>query len=157
MPGQRKTRRNPDTGRLEKILPGDPDATPPLPEGPPPLPEAEDPFIKEFREKGEPPPLPPDVVPDTGAEEQEAVGAAIGGASAGARVAGAAGAVAGGVGAFLLSQSRPEPIGSLEGAGATQADAGTEIKELLAVTKQYARQGLPIKDKVKTVAANSRM
>ncbi len=102
--------------------------------------------------------------PDSG-EPMEApesgVGPAVQGATTGARFAGAAGAAVGAVGGFLASRltSGPSPIGTLEGSGSAQTlGAGNrDLADLLAVTKEIARAGTPIKDAIVTKAQGSRM
>ena len=107
-------------------------------------------------EAAEAPAEPP---PVEGAEGIEAV---AGGVAAGlpGGVAGAAVGAATAAGAWLLSKAvqpkPPTPIGSLDTGNVTHPSNQT-LRELLDVTKQMARAGMPIKDAIKTTAVGSRM
>ncbi len=155
MPGQHKTRRNPTTGRIESIPEDDPQRTPPLPAAePPPLPPAEEaPFIREFREE--------EAEPEVQAAPPEKEGGGATGAIQGAMLGGRAGPIGAAVGAatgFLLGQSSPKPIGTLEGGSVQDRDDDTKqtLQAMLALQQQVARVGTPIKDQVTTQAAGSR-
>ena len=160
MAGQHKTRRNPDTGRLEKILPGDPDATPPLPAAePPPLPAIGD-FIKEGTTQEaalEPEP----VAPPEGAAEATVKGG-VAGAQSG-RIGGpagmAAGAVIGAGAGFLLSQvQQSSVVGTLEGESGTAG--GEEIqalKTLVELQQKLASTGMQVKESITTTAVGSKV
>ena len=176
MAGQYKTRRNPDTGRLEKVpeaeqgslRAADEGIAPPPPavtvtqqdadfvnagSEPPPLPDAaEPPPLPPKAPPVQPPPLPP------AEEEEEDSGA--GGAAQGAMMgskAGPWGAVIGGAVGFAAGRKgKPAPIGTPEG-GAVAGQSDDTLRELLAVQQGIARMGSPIKDAITTNAATSRM
>ncbi|HUT93310.1 MAG TPA: hypothetical protein VMY37_27850 [Thermoguttaceae bacterium] len=178
MPGQTKTIRDKKTGRLRKMDPSE--AAQYMPIESPPLPGKEelDPFLQEFMDKNEPPPLPPKGEPPPlpkappplpaappqppQPEETSPVADAVTGAQAGAGLGPmgmAAGAAIGGLGGFLLSESsKGGAIGSFEGGTTQQGDESMGyLRDLLAVTKRTASVGLPVKDAVTTVAKNSRL
>lgn len=180
MPGQFNTRRNPDTGRLEKVPEAERGAlqaaaqgiTPPPPaagsvtqqdvdfvnggQEPPPLPEA--------TPGQEPPPLPPigDAFDREKAEAARpstlaASGVASAGVSAGRILGPAAAAVGAGL-SFAASQSlKQAPVGSLEGGGQTGGGDREVLRQLLAVQRGIARVGSPIKDAITTKSAGSRL
>ncbi len=170
--GQFKIRRNPATGRIEKIPEEEQQAL--VAEATARESPQEDPFIAERREAPVaeepvriPPVLPQEAAPpEAAAEEEPGVGAAeVGGIGAGiggllgGPPGAAAGAAIGGAVGFLASkvaQPTSRPIGTLEGGTGTQQSDRT-LLELLAVTKEVARIGTPIKGAIKTVAAGSRI
>jgi hypothetical protein len=155
MPGQHKTRRGAG-GRIEKIPEDDPQRTPPLPAAePPPLPrEEEAPFIREFREEEAEPEV-------QAAPPEKEGGGGVSGAIQGAFLGGKAGPIGAAVGAatgFLLGQSSPKPIGTLEGGSVQDRDDETKqtLQAMLELQQKVARVGTPIKDQVTTQAAGSR-
>lgn len=180
MPGQFNTRRNPDTGRLEKI-PEDESTELQAAAGSASGVTQEDTDFMARNAESEPPPPPP-VQPlpiAVGDAEGEAIGEAaeaastVGSATAtgaglgsslgplGTLIGAAGGAAAGVVGAglgFVAGSQRDKPIASLEGgsAGGNDETAAT-LKALLDVQRGIARVGAPIKNFVKTTAAGSRM
>jgi len=125
---------------------------------PPPLPQA-DRDSAFLAQHAEPPPLPPQVEPELG-ELAGAAGGAMSGAMAGRAfgpVGMAAGAVGGAAASWLISQAnKPRPIGTLAG-GPVQQQGDDTLRQLLDVTKQMARLGMPVKDAVLTKALGSRM
>ena len=165
MAGQFKTRRNPDTGRLERIPEEERlelmrEAAAAVPAADPrPEPTEQDQRDAEFLDEARAE-VPPEAEPvpeiDTGAEEAaetagQAAGAAVGG-KAGAAVGGAAAAFL----ASKLTQRQPSPIGTLEG-GAPSRTGNDDLAELLRVTKEIARAGTPIKNAITTTATDSRL
>ncbi len=85
---------------------------------------------------------------------------AAAGTTAGFAVGGPVGAAVGLAAGFITSkliQASKAPIGSPEGGRATTQGSGDDIRELLAVTKQIARAGTPIKNAPRTQATGSRM
>ncbi len=158
MAAQFTTRRNPDTGRIEKIPEAEQEApllTDPEPETNPQQDAADAAFMARHVDDA------PEEAPDSG-EPMEApesgAADAVQGAAMGARVAGVAGAAVGAVGGFLASKlAKPSPIGTLEGPAGAQETSGSDLAELLAVTKQIARVGTPLKNAVNTKAQGSRM
>jgi hypothetical protein len=169
--GQFKTRRNPDTGRLESIPEEERAAL--IAATPPELPEEGRGFVETQRammDGEEPPPLPPEpaptpAAPDGEEEAAEAVGAAVEGAATGASVGSAFGPVGTGVGAavgaaagFVTSLQRDKPVGTLSGGAATSRDDSERtLRELLRVQQGIAKAGAPIKDAITTKATGSRM
>jgi len=105
----------------------------------------------------QPPPVPPPKQ-DAGGGVEAAAGGAVSGAPGG--IPGMAIGAATAAGAWLLSKAvqpkPPTPIGSLDSGNVTHPNNQT-LRELLDVTKQMARAGMPIKDAIKTTAVGSRM
>ncbi len=103
---------------------------------------------------------PPESQP--GPEQEGSSGAteATAGAALGFAAGGPAGAAVGAAAGFLLSkitQTRPSPIGTLSGSGAVQDSGNRDLADLLAVTKQIARAGTPIKNAILTKAIGTRI
>ncbi len=182
MAGQSKTRRNPDTGRIERIPEAEQGAlraaaegiAPPPPaarpgaitqrdmdfqaenggQEPPPLPQQGPPV--------QPPPLPPQAPPvqppplPPAEEGSSGLGEAVQGARTGGRFGGVPGAVAGAAVGFVAGKKqRPQVIGTPEGAVTGSGD--DTLRELLEVQKQIARTGSPIKGAITTNPINSKM
>ncbi len=151
--GQFKTRRNPETGRVESIPPEEAAQL----EAEARLTDADASFLQQHREEE-----PAEEAPiEEEAAEAEGAGAetTAAGGFAGLGIGGPMGAAAGTAAGFLLAQatkSRPSPIGTLEGGRAT-APSDRTLQELLDVTKTIARLGTPIKGEVTTKAAGSRL
>lgn len=153
-------RRDPKTGRFTSEFAF---APPDLPGGdefvqrhrgvePPPLPGP-----------AEPPPLPPAAEPPPLSPESQPAGessmaAAVGGASQG-KGFGPAGMAVGAVAGFLAAEAqKPQAIGSFEGGTVRQEDESIrQLKDLVAITRQTAALGLPVKDAITTNATNSRI
>lgn len=71
----------------------------------------------------------------------------------------AAGAAIGAGAAWIASQAKPAPIGTLEGGRVTaeKDESMRLLQALLDVQTKIARVGTPIKDEIRTIAAGSRM
>ena len=169
--GQFKTRRGAG-GRLEKIPEAEQGELRAAAAGAPPLPPSD--FIEQHRAQGAPPVVPPPLpsapvtppplppapaAPPAPVQTEEAgVSGAVAGAQQGTRF-GLAGAAIGGIAGFLASESqKPQAIGSFEGGTTTQSDESVgHLRDLLAVTKQTARLGLPVKGAITTNAKGSRL
>jgi len=178
MAGQFTTRRNPDTGRIERIPEAEQGAlraaaegiAPPpgavtqrdmdfvnAGEGPPPLPgvsQSEPPPLPPQAPPVQPPPLPEDE--DTESAAGRAAGTIASGSLGGPIAAGAA-ALTAGV-SFAANQSlRKAPIGSFEGSGQTGGGDQEVLQQLLAVQRGIARVGAPVKNLVQTNPNGSRL
>ena len=171
--GQFKTRRNPDTGQIEKVPEAEQSTPPQADEGQPPQPEMSQ-FISDFLtsgDAGEGPPdperRPPVIQPATpgqgGRPKSPPIPPPPGGSFTGlGKLAGKAtpiGVAATAVKTAISAVAPPEPglIGAPSGGKAKQGDEDTTLlKQLLAVQEQAFRLGTPVKGAVTTTAANSR-
>lgn len=165
MAGQFKTRRNPDTGRLEKVPVEEQAELQQEAARQVPLADPQEARDAEFMEQAKGGMEPPGEAPaqldepqeETGVEEvAEGVGAKAGGAAFGP-----VGAAVGGAAAAFITQKlmagANRPIGAPASGGTVQGQEGRDIADLLAVTQEIARAGTPIRDAITTTAAGSRL